>query len=152
VGLSDAPDEMFGKIMSISDETMLQYYTLLTLEDLDAVKAKHPMQAKKDLAYLLTKRFHRESGAEAGKAHFEKVFSKKENPDEMPSFRPAPGATISSVLIDNGIAKSKNEARRLIDQGAVKIDGSRVESDVVINVVKETVLQAGKRHFLKLIR
>ncbi|GBR77203.1 tyrosyl-tRNA synthetase, partial [Candidatus Termititenax persephonae] len=56
IGLNDAPDDMYGKIMSVSDEIMLQYYTMLTLEDLDAVKAKHPLQAKKDLAYLLTKR------------------------------------------------------------------------------------------------
>jgi tyrosyl-tRNA synthetase len=152
IGLNDTPEDMFGKIMSISDGLMTQYYTLLTLEDLDKVKATHPMQAKKELARILVTRFHGEEGAKSGLEHFEKVFSRKETPDEMPEFKPAPGASISTVLIENGIAKSKNEARRLIDQGAVKLDGSRVVADGALQFDAEAVLQVGKRHFLKLLR
>lgn len=152
IGLNDTPEDMFGKIMSISDELMLQYYELLTIEDLDAVKQKHPMQAKKDLASILVRRFHGQEGAKAGLAHFEKVFSKKENPDDMPEFNNANGKLVSAVLIEAGIAKSKNEARRLIDQGAVKINGEKVSHDEPLNLTQESVLQAGKRHFLKLVK
>jgi tyrosyl-tRNA synthetase len=152
IGLNDPAEDMFGKIMSISDELMMQYYTLLTLENLEKVKAMHPMQAKKELARILVTRFHGEEGAKKGFEHFEKVFSKKENPDDMPLFKPAQGATISSILIDNKIVKSKNEARRLIDQGAVKLDGQRVESDITLSIEKDIIMQAGKRHFLKLTK
>ena len=152
IGLNDKPEDMFGKIMSISDELMMQYYELLTIEDLDAVRQKHPMQAKKDLASLLVKRFHGEEGAKAGLEHFEKVFSKKENPDDMPEVKNAQGKTVSAVLIEAGIAKSKNEARRLIDQGAVKINGERISRDEPLSLTADAVLQAGKRHFLKLVK
>ena len=152
IGLNDKPEDMFGKIMSISDELMMQYYELLTIEDLDTVKQKHPMQAKKDLASLLVKRFHGEEGAKAGLEHFEKVFSKKENPDDMPEVKNAQGKAISAVLIEAGITKSKGEARRLIDQGAVKINGEKVSRDEPLALTADAVLQAGKRHFLKLVK
>lgn len=152
IGLNDTPEDMFGKIMSISDELMMQYYELLTIENLDEVKQKHPMQAKKDLARILVTRFHGEDGAKAGLEHFEKVFSKKENPDDMPEFKNTEGKLISAVLIEAGIVKSKNEARRLIDQGAVKIDGEKAARDEAISLDKDRVLQAGKRHFIKLVK
>lgn len=152
IGLNDTPEDMFGKIMSISDELMMQYYELLTIENLDEVKQKHPMQAKKDLARILVTRFHGEEGARAGLEHFEKVFSKKENPDDMPELKNADGKLISAILIEAGIAKSKNEARRLIDQGAVKIDGEKAVRDEAVSLDKNRVLQAGKRHFIKLVK
>lgn len=152
IGLNDSPEDMFGKIMSISDELMLQYYELLTVEDLEEVKKKHPMQAKKDLAAILVTRFHSEDGAKAGLAHFEKVFSKKENPDDMPELKNAQGKLISAILIEAGIAKSKNEARRLIDQNAVKLDGEKINRDEPLTISQDAVLQAGKRHFVKLIK
>ena len=152
IGLNDSPEDMFGKIMSISDELMLQYYELLTLEDLEEVKKKHPMQAKKDLAAILVKRFHGEDGAKAGLAYFEKVFSKKETPNDMPELRNARGKTISAILIEAGIAKSKNEARRLIDQNAVKLNGEKITRDEPLALTDDCVLQAGKRHFVKLIK
>ena len=152
IGLNDTPEDMFGKIMSVSDELMMQYYELLTIENLDEVKQKHPMQAKKDLAKILVTRFHGEEGAKTGLEHFEKVFSKKENPDDMPEFKNAEGKLISAVLIEAGIAKSKNEARRLIDQGAVKINGEKAARDEAVVLDKDCVLQAGKRHFIKLVK
>jgi len=152
IGLNDEPNDMFGKIMSISDEVMLQYYTLLTLEDLAAVKALHPMQAKKDLAKILVARFHNAQAAQAALENFENVFSRKQNPDDMPVFKPTTGALISAIIIENGLAKSKNEARRLIEQGGVKLDGNKVEADGPLKIEKETVMQVGKRHFIKLIK
>jgi tyrosyl-tRNA synthetase len=152
IGLNDKPEDMFGKIMSISDELMMQYYELLTTEDLAAVKAKHPMQAKKDLAAILVTRFHGAEGAKAGLENFEHVFSKKENPLDMPEFQAEAGILVSAVMVQNQIVKSKNEARRLIDQGGVKLDGKKVEQDIALNIETPAVLQAGKRHFVKLIK
>ncbi len=152
IGINDTPQDMFGKIMSVSDETMMQYYELLTIEDLDAVKAKHPMQAKKDLAAILVTRFHGQDGAKIGLEHFESVFSKKENPQDMPEVKVEAGTLVSAVIVQHQIAKSKNEARRLIDQGGVKLDGNKVEQDIPLNIEQPAVLQVGKRHFLKLIK
>lgn len=150
VGLNDAPNDMFGKLMSISDELMMSYYELLTAEDLTAVKAEHPMQAKKRLAGLLTERFHGAAAAAAARENFEKVFSKKENPDDMPQLKPAEGAALSAVLFAAGAAQSKNKARALIEQGAVRLNGQKITQDGPLSFQDGDVLQAGKRAFFKL--
>lgn len=151
VGLNDAPNDMFGKLMSISDKLMISYYELLTSEDLTAVKAAHPMQAKKHLAGLLTERFHGAEAAAAARENFEKVFSKKENPDDMPELKPAEGATLSAVLFSAGAAQSKNKARALIEQGAVRLNGQKITQDGPLSFQNGDVLQAGKRAFFKLV-
>ena len=151
VGLNDAPNDMFGKLMSISDELMLSYYELLTSEDLNAVKAMHPMEAKKKLAGLLTARFHDEAAALAARENFEKVFSKKENPDEMPELKPAEGMLLSAILFEAKAAASKNKARGLIEQGAVRLNGEKILQDGPLSFKDGDVLQAGKRAFFKLI-
>lgn len=149
IGLNDAPEEMFGKVMSVSDELMVKYYELLTFEDLNSVKTKHPMQAKKDLAKILITRFHGQEAAQKGLEHFEKVFSKKENPDEMPVFNYKEGDLLSTIIINREFAKSRNEARRLIEQGGVKINGEKVTKDSPVTG-NDIVLHCGKRNFCKL--
>lgn len=151
IGINDAPKDIFGKVMSISDELMMQYYELLTAEDLAAVKAMHPMAAKKNLARILTARFH---GEEAGKKeleNFEQVFSKKELPTDLPSIK-ADGQTYVGVILAAGFAKSKNEARRLIIQGGVKLNGEKIMEESPVNFDGEAVLQVGKKNFIKLIK
>jgi len=151
IGINDAPKDIFGKVMSISDELMMQYYELLTAEDLAAVKAMHPMAAKKNLAKILTSRFH---GAEAGQKeleNFEQVFSKKELPTDLPTIK-AEGQTYVSIILAAGFAKSKNEARRLIMQGGVKLNGEKVLEEGPVKFDGEAVLQAGKKNFIKLIK
>ena len=151
IGINDTPKDIFGKVMSISDELMMQYYELLTAEDLTSVKAMHPMAAKKNLAKILTSRFH---GAEAGQReleNFEQVFSKKELPTNLPEIK-AEGQTYVSVILAAGFAKSKNEARRLIMQGGVKLNGEKVLEEGPVNFDGEAVLQAGKKNFIKLIK
>ena len=151
IGINDAPKDIFGKVMSISDELMMQYYELLTSEDLAAVKAMHPMVAKKNLAKILTSRFH---GAEAGQKeleNFEQVFSKKELPTDLPTIK-AEGQTYVSVLLAAGFAKSKNEARRLIMQGGVKLNGEKILEEGPVQFDGEAVLQAGKKNFIKLVK
>jgi len=151
IGINDAPKDIFGKVMSISDELMMQYYELLTAEDLAAVKAMHPMTAKKNLARILTARFH---GEEAGKKeleNFEQVFSKKELPTDLPSIN-ANGQTYVSIILAANFAKSKNEARRLIMQGGVKLNGEKVLEEGPVNFDGEAVLQVGKKNFIKLVK
>lgn len=151
IGINDAPKDIFGKVMSISDELMMQYYELLTAEDLAAVKAMHPMTAKKNLARILTARFH---GEEAGKReleNFEQVFSKKELPTDLPSLN-ANGQTYVSIILAANFAKSKNEARRLIMQGGVKLNGEKVLEEGPVNFDGEAVLQVGKKNFIKLVK
>lgn len=151
IGINDTPKDIFGKVMSISDELMMQYYELLTAEDLNQVKAMHPMAAKKNLAKILTSRFH---GAEAGQKeleNFEQVFSKKELPTDLPTLN-ANGQTYVSIILAANFAKSKNEARRLIMQGGVKLNGEKVLEEGSVNFDGEAVLQVGKKNFIKLVK
>ncbi|XRK15838.1 tyrosyl-tRNA synthetase [Elusimicrobium posterum] len=153
VGLNDEPNDMFGKLMSVTDEVMYLYYELLTSEDMTAVKAMHPMAAKKNLAMLMVTRFHSADAAKAALENFEQVFSKKEIPQDMPEFKVEDAMLVSALLVGAGVAKSKNEARRLIDQGAVKINNVKVETDGPATFEgTDAVLQAGRRHFFKLVK
>ena len=151
IGINDTPKDIFGKVMSISDELMMQYYELLTSEDLNQVKAMHPMTAKKNLAKILTSRFH---GVEAGQKeleNFEQVFSKKELPTDLPTLN-ANNQTYVGVILAANFAKSKNEARRLIMQGGVKLNGEKVLEEGPVNFEGEAVLQVGKKNFIKLVK
>ena len=152
VGLTDAPEDMFGKIMSIADEVMPMYYELLTSENLDEIKAMHPMSAKKKLAHLLVCRFHNQEAADAAQNHFETVFSKKEIPTDMPTYKPEAGALLSAVIFSTGAAPSKNKARGLIEQGAVRLKGEKISQDAPLSFEDGDVLQIGKRYFFKLIK
>ena len=152
VGLTDAPEDMFGKIMSIADEVMPMYYELLTTENLEDVKAMHPMAAKKKLAHILVTRFYSKELADAAQIHFETVFSKKELPSNMPTLSPESGALLSTVIFTAGAAPSKNKARGLIEQGAVRLRGEKIMADNILSYENGDVLQIGKRHFFKLVK
>ncbi|MDD4005253.1 MAG: tyrosine--tRNA ligase [Elusimicrobiaceae bacterium] len=149
IGLSDKPDEMFGKVMSVSDGLMLDYYELLTAEDMAAVKAMHPMDAKKQLAGLLVTRFHGAAQAESALEHFNQVFSRRQLPDEMPAVTVPAGTTVSAAVYAAGMAESKKEARRLVEQGGVKLNGEKVE-DCVLAFEGKAVMQVGRRRFCEL--
>ncbi len=149
VGLNDLPNDMFGKLMSLSDALMYSYYELLTSEDLAAVKAEHPMEAKKKLAGLITARFHGAEQAAVARAHFEQVFSRKELPEDMEIYRAEKAGKLSYLMVSAGLAKGMNEARRLIEQGAVRIDGEKVAEDIHFEP-RSCVLQVGRRQFRKI--
>lgn len=152
VGLNDEPNDMFGKLMSIPDELMPMYYELLTSENMDEIKAMHPMSAKKKLAGIMVTRFHGEEAAKAALENFEKVFSKKELPTDMPEFKAEDGALLSAIIFAAGAAQSKNKARGLIEQGAVRLKGEKVPQDGPLHFEIGDVLQVGKRHFFKLVK
>ena len=149
VGLNDLPNDMFGKVMSVSDALMYSYYELLTAEDLAAVKAEHPMEAKKRLAGLITARFHDAEQAAAARQHFEQVFSRKELPSDMEVYRAEKPGKLSYLLVAAGLVKGMNEARRLIAQGAVRLDGEKVAEDINFEP-RDCVLQVGRRQFRKI--
>lgn len=151
VGLNDPAPEMFGKIMSVSDALMWKYFELLTEEDLAATKALHPMEAKKRLAGLITKRYHGADASVSARAAFENVFSKGEDPSEMEEM-PVTGAVEAlKLVVDTGFVPSKKEAKRLLDQGGVQLDGRKLTPGEAVTVDKPAVLKVGKRRFKRLV-
>ncbi|HXV65089.1 MAG TPA: tyrosine--tRNA ligase [Vicinamibacteria bacterium] len=157
VGVTEPPEEMFGKLMSISDELMWRYYELLTdlsLREIEGLKARDdPMRSKMDLARRIITDFHSADAAAEAQRHFDSVIRKKEIPDELPEHRVAAGSyLLSQLLVEGGLAPSKNEAKRLIRQGAVSIDGERAAEDRKLEMGDELLLKVGKRRFLKLVR
>ncbi|MDD5129505.1 MAG: tyrosine--tRNA ligase [Candidatus Omnitrophica bacterium] len=150
IGIDEPAKEMFGKVMSISDELMLKYYELLTDEDLANVRAMHPKEAKVNLAKIIISQYHSKQAAEIEAEEFSRVFSQKEIPQDMPEFKTTGQKSILMVLTESKLAASGNEARRLIKQGAVSFNGIKVEKDDF--VPQETgILKAGSRRFLKII-
>lgn len=119
---------------------------------MEQIKTMHPMAAKKKLAHLLVTRFHSVQAADAAQANFEKVFSKKELPVDMPELKVPEGALLSAVLFTAGAAASKNKARGLIEQGGVRLKGEKVTADGVFTFENGDVLQVGKRFFFKLVK
>ena len=137
IALEDEPSDMFGKIMSISDDLMFRYYELLTSEDLDAVKQRHPKEAKLDLAEAMVTRYHGEEAARQAREDFEQKFRKREfpeQPDVTVTLAAAdfsdpgnPSIGLVDLLMRTGLLPSKAEARRLIAQGAVTINQERCQ-------------------------
>lgn len=137
IALEDEPSDMFGKIMSISDDLMFRYYELLTSEDLEAVRQRHPKEAKLDLAEAMVTRYHGEEAARQAKESFEQKFRKREfpeQPDVTVTLAAAdfsdpgnPSIGLVDLLMRTGLLPSKAEARRLIAQGAVTINQERCQ-------------------------
>ena len=152
VAFTDSPQEKFGKVMSVPDALMSKYAELLTDLDLAPLKAMHPKEAKVLLAKTLVAMFDGQEAAAKAAASFDKVFSKKEPPAEMPVHRVS-GARmrLTDLLVEAQLAPSKKEARRLAEQGAVEIDGVRQEPDAEVVIRKDSVLQVGKRRFVRVV-
>ncbi|HBR95375.1 MAG TPA: tyrosine--tRNA ligase [Opitutae bacterium] len=162
IAFTDSPKEMFGKIMSIPDDTMWTYYQLLLELPEDKIanlKKGHPMDAKKHLASSLVGQFHSMQAGKHELEQFEQVFSKNKLPDDMPTFTwsdllgDATSAPLFEVMAQSELFESKGAIRRLVKQGGVKIDGEK-QSDPNREVTPpsgEQIFQAGKRIFFKLI-
>jgi tyrosyl-tRNA synthetase len=159
IAFNDAPKDMFGKIMSISDEVMWDYYRLLLLKTEDEVKAlqsEHPMELKKRLAATLTSKIHGDGTGEHERGQFEKVFSQNQRPDDMPSFSwdelaEEESQSLLNLLGNSKLVPSKKEARRLIQQGSVKVNDGK-ETDPFRAFERSAtplVIQAGKRVFFE---
>ncbi|HOA06957.1 MAG TPA: tyrosine--tRNA ligase [Spirochaetota bacterium] len=167
IGINEEPKDIFGKVMSISDELMFKYYELVTdvpRTEIDNIrrgiseKTIHPKQAKVDLAKNICAQFYDKETAEKAEADFNALFVKKEVPDEMDEFivsdedKKDGKIWIVKLLSVTGIASSNGEARRLIAGGGISIDGEKVSDEKFeINFPCNCVIKAGKRRFVKVI-
>lgn len=162
IGIDEPAGEMFGKVMSISDDLMWRYYELLT--DLSQAEisnlrsqveqGENPRNVKVKLAKLIIKDFHSQTDADAAEDEFNRRFVQKEVPDEIEERAIAAGSyNLAQLLADAGLAASKGEARRLIEQGGVKVNGEKAAAaNAEITIGADGVLlQVGKRKFLKII-
>ncbi len=152
IALNDKPEDMFGKIMSVSDALMWKYYELLTDKDLSALKQGHPMSAKKTLAEFIVTRYHGSGASQKARDHFERVFSQRDLPTDMPEHKVShTPIRLAQLLVESGLASSKNEARRLIQQKAVEADGEKMIDDRELTIHSPLIIKAGKRQFRKII-
>jgi tyrosyl-tRNA synthetase len=173
IGIVEEPKDMYGKVMSISDELMLRYYELLSRISLDELKALkqgmedgsvHPKKAKEQLAMEIVDRYHGKEASLRAQEEFENVFKEKGLPDNIAEVKitlPSPevegkGETninwIPQIMKDNGLSKSTSEAMRLMKQGAVSINGEKWDDpDKMLDPGNEYLLKVGKRRFLKII-
>jgi len=160
IGISEAPKEMFGKVMSISDTLMLKYYELLsvvTAEELAQIKeginsgSLHPREAKARLGRLIVSQYHGNAAGEEAEAEFNRQFRDKKIPDDIPQVTlkcDTPSQGILKVMSGAGIVKSNSEARRMIQQNAVEVDGQKVADDhMEMSTGKEYLFHVGRRYF-----
>jgi tyrosyl-tRNA synthetase len=169
IGITEPPKEMFGKIMSISDELMLRYYELLShipLEEMNAMKEGlqkdrvHPKHAKENLALEIVERYWGKEAASRAKEEFEYVFKEKGLPEKIPEYSFVKSSVnlqdnktwLPQIMKDTGLTKSTSEAIRLIKQGGVKINKNTVtDPDTILNEKGEYIIKVGKRRFYRVI-
>ena len=164
IGVEDPPREIYGRVLSISDDLMWRYYELCTdisAEGIERMKTLisagelHPKKAKEGLAMRLVADFHGEGAARGAREEFERIFAKRGEPDEVPEhrFSLADGkAELGTRLTATGLAASKSEARRMVRQGAVRIDGDKLADDareVAAEPGDQRLIKVGKRRFAR---
>jgi len=161
IGITEPPNQIYGKVMSIPDELVVKYYKLVLyydeveLKKVEKEMQERPRDTKAKLAYEIVKLFWSQEDARRAEEEFNRVFREKGIPDEIPEYRiPEEGIWIVELLADSGLVSSRSEARRLIKQRAVKLDDVVIEdeSKIIKLESKETILRVGKRKFLKLVK
>ena len=164
IGITESADNIFGKVMSISDDLMFRYYELLsdlTFDEISELRAKmdkgaiHPKEDKMRLARELTARFHDPQSALKAEQNFEQVFSKRELPDDIPECKisvEGDAIWLPKLLLDAGLVKSTSDGRRMIRQNAVSLDGTKM-SDVAVEIQArgKVLVKVGKRRFCQVI-
>ena len=160
IGIDEAPSQIFGKTMSVSDDLMWSYYELLSSKDMNEIAALkkgvaegslHPKKVKEDLAHEFVARFHGEKAADEARADFNAVFADGGVPADAPSGEmDAKDADPVSILANFGLAKSRSEARRKIAEGGFYVDGTQVKDDKTPLTSGSYVIRFGKKKFLKL--
>ena len=161
IGIDETPEEMYGKVMSLPDSAMMNYFRLVTRLSpgeiaeielgLDA-STLHPRDVKMRLAREIVAIYQGEEAVEPAEATFRRVFQEHEDPEEMPEYNIGSDRTIVEVMVDSGLVSSKSEARRLIKQNGVRLDGKVLDDvNLVLEVNQSVILKVGKRRFLKLM-
>jgi tyrosyl-tRNA synthetase len=160
IPLNATPEDMYGKVMSVPDSAMGDFFRLVTRftpKEIGEIEAElesgslHPRDAKMQLAREIVEIFHGEEATKAAEEAFVRVFQEREDPEEMSDYELIPGKTLLEVMVESGLVKSKSEARRLIEQRGVRIDGRiQDDQDKVLDSLESQVLRVGKRRFLRL--
>lgn len=162
IGINDSPKDIFGKLMSISDDLMWRYIELLSFRNVNEIddwrqqveQGRNPIEIKKEFAQEMVARFHGEQAADEARGGFENQFKKGELPDDIPEITLSVGGEgmlIANVLKEAGLTSSTSDAMRMIKQGAVKIDGEKVDDkSLLIAPGVEGVFQVGKRKFARI--
>ena len=159
VGITEPPADIYGKLMSLSDDMMFRYFELVTRvseDEITALRQLHPMEAKKRLARTITAMYHGEAGAKAGEAHFSRVVQGRQVPEKVDRITlatPSGGLSLVGVLVSSGLVTTNSEGRRLILQGAVDLDGERKSdpNEVVHPGDSPHLLRVGKRRFKEVV-
>ncbi|MBD3841245.1 MAG: tyrosine--tRNA ligase [Campylobacterales bacterium] len=160
IGVTDEANDMFGKILSISDDLMWRYYELLSSQSIQQIESLktgvangtlHPKKVKENLAVEIVERFHGQGEGQKAKDEFEKIFANKDIPTQIDEFKIEAGSWICQVLVDTNLVPSTSQARRDIKQGAVKIDQEKLSDDKLNIQAGEYILQKGKKSFAKII-
>lgn len=164
VGIAEPAEQMYGKLLSIPDELIYRYFELVTdvpTEELTRVKvfaADDPRNAKHELALTVVRMYHGDESARAARAHFEQTVIRGETPEDIPEFAAAPenGTEIGllSLLTQSGLTASNSEARRLVQQGAVSIEGEKMDDPsmaIDLNSKAPFVLKVGKRRYARIV-
>ncbi|MDF2989322.1 MAG: tyrS 1 [Eubacterium sp.] len=166
VGISETPDQIFGKLMSIPDSLIIRYFELVTdihPDELELIRADlskgkvNPRDVKMRLAADITELYHGNAAAGSAAENFERVFQKREIPGNLPDFEitgsmlTGEGTDMIKLLVSAGLVSSNSEARRLINQGGVKINGEKLHELKFVALKNEDIIQAGKFKFIKLI-
>jgi tyrosyl-tRNA synthetase len=158
IGVTDEPNDMFGKVMSISDEMMENYYTLLTdfpaekISELVNSAKTHPKEAKVLLGKTIVSHLYNQEAADAAAAHFEKVFAQKQLPDEIPEFElTKEPISVKQLLLSCKLVETGGEAKRLCAAGGVSIDSNKIsDPNLQITPSNGMIIQVGKRKFAKI--
>ncbi len=162
IGITDSPDDMFGKVMSVSDELMWRYLELLSLRPLAEIKAfrseveggANPRDIKCRLAHELVERFHDRAAADQAQDEFRRRFQQGADPSDMPHVTVETGAdglALANVIRTAGLTDSTSDAYRMLKQGAVRVDGERVsETNAVLRAGEDCVIRVGKRRFARI--
>lgn len=163
IGITDSADNIYGKVLSVSDDLMFRYFSLLSdlsSQEINELKNKvdnqslHPKEVKQRLAWELAARFHSPAAARAAEENFEKVFSQRGIPDDLPemSCSATEAVALPQLLVDASLVKSTSEGRRMIKQSAVSLDGEKVtDMHKIIEPHGEILIKVGKRRFCKVI-
>jgi tyrosyl-tRNA synthetase len=165
IGLTDSPEDMFGKTMSIPDALLDEWYELASLETGAALEKRRrrareePYKAKRELGRMIVTTYYDKRAAEAAEAHFDRLFKEKALPDEIAELQLDPadpklkanqaGVWLAGLLVATGLADSNSEAARLIEQGAIAVDEQRIEDRAAYVPLKSAVLRRGKRQFVR---
>ena len=162
VGINESPNEIFGKIMSIPDSLISSYYYWLTdiptqqIEEIEkdlANQSTNPINFKKNVALEIVSNFYSSEESESAQLFFEKTVQEGEIPNDIPEYTLKPNSqnNLSNILVETGICQSSGEAKRLISQGAIKLENSAISSNIKEESLKTGILKAGRRKYLRFV-